>query len=452
MVQQKEYLGHYHEEFVAFEKVFSKDEPDWFQEIRKAGMKQFVEQGFPTARRGNELWKYTNIGPIAKTLFQLPPENSKNPFVLDSLTQEELFEIQASTFLFVDGRYESELLSNRNLEQGPMVTTLHEASKTCPEVIQRHFGKYAADEENAFIALNTAFFNDGILIFVPDNFQVDRAINLVFVSSDSNPNTVNHPRVLVVTGENSKLSLMESFISTDRNSIFINSVTEIFAGKNSEIFHHKVLREHPEAFHISMTRVWQDMGSYFNSTAIGGGSALTRNDYHVVLGQSESTCIVNGLFITDGQEHIDNHITVSHLEPKTTSRQNFKVILSGDSRAVFSGKIHVHREATNSDAQQSDKNLILSKGAEVDSNPSLEILTDDVKCTHGATSGDISEEAIFYIMSRGFDRPTALNILIRAFGDEIIDNIGNSSLKTYMRNNVFEGLLPNRMKGIRGSE
>ena len=452
MVQQKEYLGHYYEEFAAFEERFSKDEPDWFQEIRKAGMKQFGEQGFPTARRGNELWKYTNIGPIAKTLFQLPRVNPKNSFVLDSLTQEEVFGIHASTYLFIDGRFESELSSDPNKEQAPIVTTLHEALEKYPEVIQQHIGKCAVDEENAFIALNTAFFNDGMLIFVPDNLQVDEVINIVFVSSDSNLNIVNHPRVLVVTGENSKLSLMESFLSLGRNSVFNNSVTEIFAGKNSEIFHHKVLREHSEAFHVSMTRVWQDMGSYFNSTAIGGGSALTRNDYHVVLGQSESTCILNGLYITDGQEHIDNHITVSHLEPRTTSRQTFKGILSGDSRAVFSGKIHVHRNAAKSDAQQSDKNLILSKGAEVDSNPSLEILTDDVKCTHGATSGEVSEEAMFYIMSRGFDRQTALNILIRAFGDEIIDNIRNSSLKTYIRNNVFEGLLPKGMEGIRGSE
>lgn len=452
MVQHKEYLGHYLEEFGAFEKSFSKAEPDWFQDIRKAGIKQFCEQGFPTARRGNEPWKYTNTSPIAKTLFLPQLSNLKDPTGFDSLIREELSGMQADTFVFVDGRYRSEFSYKGRLDQGPRILTLHEALEECPEIIRKHIGKYAENKENGFIALNSAFLNDGILIFIPDNCETERPVNLVFISSDSHPNVVNNLRVLVVTGENSKLSYMESYVSLNTNSTLNNSVTEIFAGKNSEILHHRAIRENPEGFHVGMTRVWQDACSYFQSISIGGGSALTRNDYHVLLGQPDSTCIVNGLHITDGREHVDNHITVSHLEPRTTSRQNFRSILSGESRAVFSGKIYVQRNAEKSDAQQSDKNLILSKGAEVDSNPSLEILTDDVKCTHGATSGEISEEGLFYIMSRGFDKPTALNILIRAFGGEIIDNITDASVKTYFRNTIFESLLPKGMEGIRADK
>ena len=452
MVQHKEYVSHYLEEFGTFEKSLSKVEPDWFQDIRKRGIKHFSEQGFPTARRGNEPWKYTNVSPIAKALFVPLSINIKAPIGFDSLIQEELSGIQPDTFVFVDGRYRSEFSNNGKFESGPLVLTLHEALKKCPEVIRKHIGKYADAKENGFIALNSAFLNDGLLIFVPDHCKTERPVNVIFISSDSSPNVVNNLRVLVVTGENSKLSYMESYISLSRDVTLNNSVTEIFVGKNSEIRHHSALRENSEGFHIGMTRVWQDSGSYFQSISIGGGSALTRNDYHVSLGQPDSTCIVNGLHITDGREHVDNHITVSHLEPRTTSRQNFRGILSGESRTVFSGKIYVQRNAEKSDAQQSDKNLILSKGAEVNSNPSLEILTDDVKCTHGATSGEISEEALFYIMSRGFDKPTALNILIRAFGGEIIDNISDASIKTYLSNTVFEALLPKSMEGIRGDK
>ena len=450
MVQHKEYLGHYLEEFDTFEKDFSKVEPDWFQDIRKTGIKQFEEQGFPTARRGNEPWKYTNTSPIAKTLFLPRSINLKDPFGFDSLVQEELSGIQADTFVFVDGRYRTEFSMIGKLGQGPIVLTLQDAIKRCPEILREHIGKYADNKENGFISLNSAFFTDGMLIFIPDNYETQRPLNIIFISSDFCPNLVNNLRVLVVTGENSKLSYMESYISLNRNLTLNNTVTEIFAGKNSEILHHRALRENAEGFHIGMTRVWQDASSFFQSTSIGGGSALTRNDYHVVLGQPDSTCILNGLHITDRREHVDNHITVSHLEPRTTSRQNFKSILSGESRSVFSGKICVQRTAEQSDAQQSDKNLILSKGAEVDSNPSLEILTDDVKCTHGATSGEISEEGLFYIMSRGFDKPTAQNILIRAFGEEIIDNISDSFVKTYFSNTIFEGLLPKGVEGIRG--
>jgi Fe-S cluster assembly protein SufD len=243
---------------------------------------------------------------------------------------------------------------------------------------------------------------------------------------------VYYPRTLILAGKNSKLAVLESYVGLSDNNYFTNAVTEIVAGEGSEIEHYRYLMESPHAFHIGTSRVFMHKDSHISSTSLSRGSQLARNDLGIELNGTASSCSVNGLYFTSDSQHVDNHIDIDHASTHTSSNQDFKGILSDSSRAVFSGRVLVRKGAQKSYARQSDKNLLLSVGARINTKPSLEIFADDVECYHGATAGALAEEAIFYMCSRGLDKKTARQLLVSGFANEIIEKIGLRSLRNHM--------------------
>ena len=411
----------YREDIAAFRERLSDNGPSWLREIRENGASSFDDLGFPTATRGNERWKYTNVAPIARATFEYPLAS------LNGIAAKELDTATADTevwgrLVFVDGHYRGDLSSPRNTDE-IRVVNLAAAVPEYGDVVQSSLTDLARTDEDGFTALNTAFIDDGAFVHLPDDSPRPHTLHLVFVSTGRSQATASHPRTLVVAGRNSDLTVVESYLGLNGGQYFTNAVAEIVAHEGARIDHYRYLVESPEAFHIGATRVAVGRDATFNSTSIARGAQLARNDLSVVLGAPGSSTTLRGLYMTAGKQHIDNHIDVDHAEPHTTSDQYFKGILTDRSKAVFSGRVLIREDAQKSNAAQKDLNLLLSEGARVNTKPSMEILADDVKAVHGATAGAVAEDALFYMRSRGVDEQTARALLVYGFASEIIESI-----------------------------
>ena len=397
--------------------------------------------GFPTARRGNEKWKYTNVAPIAKTLFTY--STGLNPdveFGAADLRRVAPWEEDWASLVFVDGRF-SEALSSASDTGAIQVSNLAQAVQSDGRVVEQHLAKHACFQDDGFTALNTAFLSDGAFVHVPDGCTTSPVVHLIFVTTNPDQPSVCYPRTLVVLGRDTSLTLVETYTSRSESQYFTNAVTEIDVGEGSKLDHYRLLLENAQAFHVGTTRVCQDRDSSFASTSFATGSALARNDLEVLLQAPGSSCTLNGLYLTSDKQHIDNLINIDHAKPNTTSRLYFKGILDGKSKAVFGGQVLVRKDAQKANAQQTDKNLLLSNQAEVDSKPSLLIYADDVKCGHGATAGHIDEDSLFYLRSRGLDQQTASRLLIHAFALEIIETVKLEALRSYL-DQLFSKAIP----------
>ena len=342
--------------------------------------------GFPTARRGNEKWKYTNVGPIAKASFGYLDEPSPNGLAAAEVRRVAPWDDSWASLVFVNGRY-SEALSAPRSGNGVRVTSLEAALASHPDLVERHLARHASVEDDGFTALNTAFLHDGAFVHIPEGESSKAPLHLIFVSADRGEPVVSYPRVLVVAAPRSKATVIESYVCLSQSRYFTNSVSEMVLGEGAEVDHYRLLLESEDAFHVGVARVHQGKDSRFSSRAFTKGAALGRYDLNVLLDGPGSSCYLNGLYMTSGNQHIDNLIGIDHAKPHTTSRLYYKGILDGKSRAVFGGTVWVRKDAQKTDAQQSDKNLVLSSDAEVDSKPALFIYADDVKCGHGATGG-----------------------------------------------------------------
>lgn len=422
----------YHAHFQALERALPPDEPAWTRELRRRAMARFQEVGFPTARKGNERWKYTNVGPIAAASFDyLPQPEGPAP---DPAAFRDLLPWQETwlRLVFVDGRFVPELSSTEGAPPGVRMGSLAAALAADGQVAEQHLARYATPDIDGFTALNAAFLRDGALIHVPDGVDVETPVLLVFLTTDHGRPVVTFPRTLVVLGRNAALTLMESYVGLAPGRYFTDAVTELVLNEGARAHHYRYLREGAEAFHIGTTKVHQGRDSTFESVAFEMGCAIARNDVHVLLDDPGASCVLNGLYMTAGTQHMDNDINIDHLKPHCSSSQYWKGILAGKSRAVYSGRVVVHRDAQKTYATQADKNLLLSEEAEIDTKPSLFIYADDVQCTHGATAGHIDEDAYFYLRSRGLDAETASRILINGFAREIIDAIQLDPLREYL--------------------
>ena len=441
MAQKFSSYDKYRSDFAAFDKGPEADGPEWVRGIRAKGYSAFDRLEFPTAARGNEKWKYTNVTPVARATFEYPfetPVNGVGDSDLDGLVP---LDRSWTRLVFVDGHFRQALSSAHANVDGPLVGSLAEAIQADDGLVREHLARYAAVEDDGFTAINTAFLRDGAFVYVPDNSSLPSTLHLVFASAQGELPTVSHPRTLVVAGRHARLTVVESYVGLTGGPYFTNAVTEIVAADGAEIEHYRYLAESPDAFHIGTTRVSLGRDSTFNSTSIARGARLARNDLNVLLDAPGSACNLYGLYVTSGTQHIDNHIDVDHARPHTTSDQLFKGILTGNSRAVFSGRVVIRPDAQKSYAKQADKNLMLSDGAKVNTKPSMEIFADDVKAMHGATAGAVAQDALFYMRSRGLDLETARSLLIYGFASEIIDKIRPEPLRGYV-DNLFAGTLP----------
>jgi Fe-S cluster assembly protein SufD len=421
MLEVMEEKGVYLANFAQFEKTVAEQGPPWLHPLRSMAIDRFAELGFPTLH--DEEWRFTNLAPLTRIPFQLARETE-----LDQRLRKKLQGIldesgPSSLLVFVNGRWAPHLSSLRPLPDGVTVSSLAAVLQAHPEWVEPHLARYADCDERPFTALNTAFLHDGAFISVPRGKVVAEPIHVVFVSTAREHPTVSHPRNLILAGVNSQATIVESYLGADNNVYFTNVVTEVITAENAVLDHYKLQRESTAAFHIGTLQVYMGRSSNFTNHSISIGGGLVRNDVNAVLDAEGSECTLNGLYLGSDWQLIDNHTRIDHAKPHCASHELYKGILDGKAHGVFNGKIYVHQDAQKTDAKQTNKTLLLSPDAVIDSKPQLEIFADDVKCTHGATIGQLTDEAIFYLRSRGLGRDDARRLLTFAFANDIIGRI-----------------------------
>ncbi|HYU52043.1 MAG TPA: Fe-S cluster assembly protein SufD [Gemmatimonadaceae bacterium] len=427
--------------------------PDWLQLLRRQGMARFEALGFPTTK--NEDWHFTSAAPIAERTFRLAtletqlagPDSTNRREVSrrkgDSLNSARInradldgFNFGESwyTLVFVNGAFSEELSNHTGLGDQVRVSSLAHAIETGTPIIERELGKIAQFEQHTFTALNTAFISDGAFIELKNDAVVEQPIHLLFVSDGEG---VSHPRNLVVAGRHSRAVIIESYVSVRDSNYFTNAVTEIVVGEGAHVDHYKIQRESESAFHVGTVQIREERNSQLHSFSFAVGGALARTNVYTSLVGDAATCTLNGLYLTDGNQHIDNQTSIEHIAPNCPSHEVYKGVLDGRSHGVFNGKVYVHPEAQKTDGKQSNNNLLLSPTARVDTKPQLEIFADDVKCTHGATVGRLDELAMFYLNSRGIGRETARTLLTYAFAADVLETIELESLKKQLEKMVL---------------
>lgn len=390
-------------------------------ELRRAAMQRFDELGFPSRR--DENWLLTNLDPITKIAYERPSAEVGADLSPEDLHRIGLIDLSPTRIVFLNGRHAPRLSSTASLPSGSWIASLAEALNDMPDLVEAALGRHADFQRHPFTALNTALWNDGAFIHIGRGTTLEEPIHLVFISTNAGEPTVTYPRVLITAESNAGASIVESYLGRGNETYFTNAVTEIIAGENAVVGHYKLIRESAKAFHIGTTQVHQARDSNVTTTSLSLGGLRVRNDLNLILDGEGAECSLSGLYIVGGRQHIDNHTSIEHAKPHCTSRELYKGVLDGRSRAVFNGKITVRPDAQKTDAQQANRNLLLSSDSLVSTKPDLEIFANDVKCRHGATIGQIDEDALFYARSRGIDREDAERMLIYAFASEMIDPI-----------------------------
>ncbi|RPI02012.1 MAG: Fe-S cluster assembly protein SufD [Calditrichaeota bacterium] len=289
--------------------------------------------------------------------------------------------------------------------------------------------KHIDHKRNNFAALNTAFFQDGVYLNVADSVVIEKPIQLLFISKYGTQPGLSFPRNLYRVGKNSQISVDERYLTLDQGIYFTDVVSEIILADNAQLYHYKIQLESEQAYHFGLMHIAQDRNSHFFSQNYSFGGKIVRNDIHSLLNGEGSECTLNGLYLAQNRQLVDNHTVIEHAQPHCNSHELYKGILNHQARAVFSGKIHVHQDAQKTDAIQSNQNLLLSEEAVVDTKPQLEIYADDVRCTHGGTVGQLDEDGIFYLRSRGISREKAHHLMIQAFAGQVVDTIPDDSLR-----------------------
>ena len=412
---------HYLSAFEEFEKDQSASAP-FVRRLRKAAVARFGEVGFPTAR--NEDWKFTSVAPLVKVPFRLAGLGGDVPAAaLRRFTLPDCHQL-----VFVNGHYAPEL-SSPPAAAGVTIGSLATALRDRPDQVEPYLARHARYEDQTFPALNTAFLRDGAFVFVPDGTRVEKPIHLLFLGAAPAEPTVSHPRTLLVVGRDGQVSLVESYVGPEGGRYFTNAVTEVVAGENAVIDHYKLQHEGPEAFHVAVTQVHQSRRSNVSSHYLGFGGSLVRNEARTVLDAEGCECTFNGLYVAGGTQHMDNYTVIDHAKPHCASHELYKGILGGKAHGVFNGKIFVRPDAQKTDAKQTNQTLLLSDDATINTKPQLEIYADDVKCTHGATVGNLNADAVFYLRSRGIGEAAARALLTFAFANDVIDRIQVESLR-----------------------
>ena len=419
----------YLKNFREFEDRQAATVPAWLSKLRSEGMQAFAELGFPTTKL--EDWKYCNVAPIAGVRFQ------PAPYELTDKVRKQVKEISfagldCTRLVFVNGHYAEELSAIRDLPKGVRITNLVKALKQ-EDAVTAHLGRYADHKKHPFVALNAAFMEDGAFIEVPKGVALEKPIELLYVSTGCAEPWVAHPRNLVIAAQGSQAALVEAYVGLDGGVYFNNAVTEIVAEENAHVDYVKFQKESEAAFHVATVLAYTARNAATATNSIQLGARLGREEVTTVLDGEGAEGYLYGLYVTNGQQLIDNHTAIDHAQPHCSSREFYKGILDGKSTAVFNGKILVRKDAQKTDSKQSDKNLLLSESAAINTKPQLEIFADDVRCTHGATIGQIDPEAIFYLRSRGLGLEEARSLLIEAFAGEIIDHIKFEPLRIQLK-------------------
>ena len=429
-LRSKSYL----ETFSELEEIRQAVEPVWLHHLRAEGWDIFNSSGFPTVR--DEDWRFTNLAPLTRTTFRRAPQTA----VSRSAIENTLLEGAACQLVFVNGRFTPKLSDVSNLPAGLEVSSLSQALSQKTENVEQHLGRYANLRRDAFAALNTALWEDGAYIRIRRGAQIEQPVHLLFVTTDADNPVMTHPRSLIVAEQASKAAIVEDYVSLGPGAALSNSVTELAAADDAIVTHYLIERENFDSFNISTLRIELARNTNVSSHSILLGGGLVRNNVHPVLNGQGAECLINGLFVGAGRQHLDNYMLVEHASPHGSSRQFYNGILDQHARGVFHGRIVVHKDAQKTDAKQTNRNLLLSDDARMDTKPQLEIRADDVKCTHGATIGRIEDEPLFYLRSRGLDEQSARNLLLYAFAAECLDRMNEQPARDFVEQFIRQRL------------
>ena len=396
-------------------------DPPWVASARKSAFARFEALGFPTVQ--DEDWRFTNVAPIGRLPFRPVFELTQNGLTAESLKRFAFTGLEGSRLVFIDGHFAPGLSAIPPRTERVRVCSLREALARNPAWVEPHLFRGADNDPNAFTALNTAFFLDGAFILVPAGQAVANPVHLLFVATGKENGATSHPRNLIVAERDSRLTVIESYVSLTDAACLTNTVTELLVGDHAGVEHLKLQDEGMQSFHVAHLAAWFGRSSRVISHSFALGARLSRTGIRAHLAGPDLECVLNGLYLTKGQQLADHHMVVEHAQPHCASHEYFNGILDDQSKGVFHGRILVQAAAQQTDAKQTNKNLLLSDDATVNSKPQLEIYADDVRCTHGATVGQMDEDAIFYLRTRGIGLETARRMLMHAFAGEIIDRV-----------------------------
>jgi len=424
----------YTSQFDIFEKRLNGEKSAAIHPLRKEALNRFSELEFPTQK--DEEWKYTNISPLLKHNF-LP--SSKKTMVDNDFVKSKLFdEMEHSLIVFVNGHYAEEHTKLYDLPEGVIANSISDAIKNDSPLIKKYFSKYADHKNHIFTALSTAYTEDGAFIYVPDGKIVEEPIHILFITNSKDQKFLTQPRNLFVAGKNTQVSIIEHYVSTEESIYFTNAVTEIVVDESSIVNHIKLQEESINAFHIARMEIDQEKNSNFFSHSISTGAELARNDFNSRFNDEGGECTLNGLYMIEGNRLFDAHTLIDHAMPHCISHEHYKGILEDKSRGVFNGKVIVRPDAQKTNAFQENNNILLSNDAVVNTKPQLEIFADDVKCSHGATIGQLDEDARFYLKSRGIGEEASRTILLHAFASDVITSIKTESVRNYIEKIITE--------------
>ena len=408
---------------------------DWLSELRESGISQFRRHGLPTAKR--EDWKYTSLRHLDKVAFDPPAPAGYGGDGLPSLLP---LDGPARRLVLTEGRFDPALSSIGELPPGVSLEPLAQAIRRDPGGLQSYLGRIAHPVGQPMLALNTALMEDGVVLRVGRGAVLSEPVEVLHLAGRNSAAVACHPRLLVLLEADSRAVLVEHFAGLGQGTYFTNAATEIRLAEGARLDHLKVQAEGPEATHLATTHVWLDRQATFVAFALAQGARLSRNEVRIRLEGEGARCRLNGAYLMRGSQHCDNTTVIEHLKPETSCREVFKGVLDDRSRGVFQGRIVVHRGADKTDGHQLSKALLLSDRAEIDAKPELEIYADDVKCSHGATAGDIDEEALFYLRARGIPEARARALLVQAFLDEALDEVGIPALHEALLSRVSDWL------------
>jgi len=419
-------IDHYRSQYEAWAGQLPGQPLSWLRRTREAALERFAQVGFPTVR--DEEWKYTRVTPIAEHPFT-PAAQACIGLDEDDIAGLLIAGTASHLLVFVNGHFTPSLSRPGRLPDGVTLSSLAAAAEQQPERLEPYLGRLSDPDTSGFCALNTAFLTDGAYLHLPDGVTVEEPIELLFLTTRQGDAVFSQPRNLIIAGDRAGATVIESYASLGDSGHFTNAITETVVGNGAALEHIRLQGESDQAFHVATVQVHQGRDSRFTSHALGLGGRLTRTDINSVLDGEGAECTLNGLYVAADHRHVDFHTRIDHTRPRCTSRELYKGILDGAARAVFNGKIYVHPDAQQTDAQQANRNLLLSPRAEVDTKPQLEIYADDVKCSHGATVGQLDEDAVFYLRSRGVDATTARHLLTYAFASEVVGRIADGEVR-----------------------
>lgn len=408
-----------------------------FTQMRTAAFETFEQLGFPTLK--HEEWKYTNLKSITEQKFNLtcgPASEAISQLVKASLW----YNLDADVLVFVNGTWIADLSRIENPKDGVLIGSLAVMRKEHEALFNAHFGKYAISNNDALNALNLALLSDGAFVYVPQGVQHSRPLVILNVADAVAEPVLMQPRNLIVVEKNAGVTLIEAYLSTGAHASFTNAVTETYAGESAQVEHYKVQNQTGESYQNNYTRVFQEANTNINHVTLTLDGTMVRNTLQFYMNGMFCNTLLYGLYVTDQKDFVDNHTRVDHAKPNCFSDEKYKGVLKDQSTAVFNGKILVHEDAQKTNAYQRNQNILLSDEATVNTKPQLEIWADDVKCTHGATIGQLDEEQMFYLRSRGITEDVARKMLLNAFADDIAGKIKIPALVEFLEEEIARKL------------